>query len=112
MRKCFRLRKRLDFSKVYGTGRSAAGRLLVVYSLPIDTGELRIGFSAGKKMGTAVVRNRVKRRLKEVVRRRLGELQRGHYLVVIARSGAIKATIIDLDKEFIYLARRLRIWCG
>lgn len=112
MRKCFRLRKRPDFSRVYGAGRSAAGRLLVVYTLPNDTGELRIGFSAGKKIGKAVVRNRVKRRLKEVVRKHLGDLQRGYYLVVIARSGAVTSSITDIDKEFVYLARRLKVWCG
>jgi len=75
-------------------------------------GELRIGFSAGKKLGTAVVRNRVKRRLKEVVRKHLGQLARGHYFVVIARSGATKASLTEMDREFVAVAKRLKVWVG
>ncbi len=111
MQKRFRLRKRTEFSRVYGTGRSAAGRVLVLYVLPSE-GELRIGFSAGKKLGNAVVRNRAKRRLKEVVRKNLRQLAQGHFYVLIARSGAVKASLLEMEREFISVAKRLKIWVG
>lgn len=111
MQKRYRLRKRTEFSRVYGTGRSAASRALVLYALPSD-GELRVGFSAGRKLGTAVVRNRAKRRLKEVVRKNLSRLAHKHYYVVIARSGAVKSSLLEMEREFVSVAKRLKVWMG
>ncbi len=109
MRKRFRLRKRAEFSRVYGMGRSAASRVLVMYVLPSE-GDLRIGFSAGRKLGTAVVRNRAKRRLKEVVRKHLKQLACGHFYVVIARSGAVKASVLEMERDLVAVAKRLKVW--
>lgn len=111
MQKRYRLRKRALFSRVYGTGRSAAGRLLVLYVLPSD-GEMRVGLSAGRKLGTAVVRNRAKRRLREVVRKNLKQLAHGNFFVVIARTGVIKASLSEIEREFIAMAKRLKVWVG
>lgn len=111
MQKRYRLRKRALFSRVYGTGRSAAGRVLVLYVLPSE-GELCVGLSAGKKLGTAVVRNRAKRRLREVVRKNLKHLAQGNFFVVIARSGATTASLSEIERDFISAARRLKVWVG
>lgn len=63
-----RLRRREDFDTVYHRGRSWANNLLALRALPNGLDESRFGFSISKRVGNAVVRNRAKRRLREIVR--------------------------------------------
>lgn len=109
MRRSHRLKKKKDFAQVYEAGRSAAGRLLVLYSLPSNCDTVRIGFAAGRKLGNAVVRNRAKRVLREVARKRLGVISSRYNLIIIARSNALKANASDLDKELLFLLKKLSL---
>jgi len=109
MRRQHRLKRRQDFALVYDAGRSVSGRLLVLYCLHGEPSELKIGFAAGRKLGNAVIRNRIKRLLREVARQRLGSIALGHRLIVIARHNALKASIGELDKEFAYLLKKLNL---
>ena len=68
MRKELRLRRRKDFDNVFRRGRSWSNELLVLRTLPNDLPNNRYGFVTSKKLGKAVVRNRVRRRLREAVR--------------------------------------------
>ena len=60
-----RLKKDSDFKRVYNKGKSYGCKNLVLYYLPNGTDEFRVGFSISKKVGKAVVRNRIRRYLKE-----------------------------------------------
>jgi ribonuclease P protein component len=83
-----RLTRRGEFLKVAGRGRKAARPGLVLQALPQPAGGLRLGFTATKKIGNAVARNRAKRRLREAARLTLGEAPpAGWDLVLIARDG-------------------------
>lgn len=81
-------------------GRRAAGRFLVVHSIsssaPLDP---RVGFVVSKAVGVAVVRNRVKRRLRHLVRERLPKLPAGTMLVVRALPAAADASYADLGAD-------------
>lgn len=78
-----------DFDSVYRRGTSAAGRHLVVYAFARGEGDQpRLGLSVGKRVGSAVERNRVKRVLREEFARISGALAPGVDYVVIARPGA------------------------
>lgn len=68
MRKELRLRRRKDFDNVFRQGRSWNNELLVLRSLPNELKHNRYGFITSKRVGKAVVRNRVRRRLREAVR--------------------------------------------
>ncbi len=68
MRKQLRLRRRRDFDAVFREGQLLAHRLLVLRSLPNQLPHNRYGFVTSKQLGKAVVRNRVRRRLREGVR--------------------------------------------
>lgn len=82
-----RLTRRSEFLRVAGRGRKAARPALVLQALPQPEGPLRVGFTATKKIGNAVARNRAKRRLRAAARLTLAEAPPpGWDLVLIARN--------------------------
>ena len=92
MQRRHRLSRSRDFDAVYRHGRSVSTRFLVLYSFARDDdGPPRIGFAIPRGIGTAVVRNRVKRQLREAWRARLDDLPAGRDFVLIARPGLADA---------------------
>jgi len=69
----------------------------------------QVGFIVSRRIGDAVVRNRIRRRLREIVRHHQRELGAGVWLVVIARSAAASATYQQLEDEWLRLAKRASI---
>lgn len=111
-----RLTRRRDFAAVYGRKKSWAGPLLVLYvrrHSPADPAETRcFGFSVSKKVGKAVVRNRVKRRLRAICAVRGREWRRGFDAIFVARSAAAEATFADLDAALCALMGRAGLYAG
>jgi len=86
------------------------GGLLMLGVLQTESGAaLRVGFVTSRRVGGAVVRNRVRRRLREIVRRHQHEVMAGLWLVVVARSAAARASSAALEEEWLRLARRASI---
>jgi ribonuclease P protein component len=69
----------------------------------------RAGFVTSRRIGGAVVRNRVRRRLREIVRRHQHELREGFWFVLIAKNGAVSASYRSLEDEWLRLAKRASI---
>ncbi len=105
-----RLRKTSEFETVRRNGRSWSDRLLVLQALPNDRPVTRTGFSVGKRIGNAVLRNVTKRRLREAVR--LMPIQDGWDIVLIARKDATSADFKELNRSVATLCRRARILAG
>ena len=103
MQRTYRLQKNKQFQYVYRRGKSSACKDIVL--LHARGAGLKVGFSISKKIGNAVVRNRVKRRLRECFRPYLGQLKLGWY-VVVARPGADKAAFAELAKGMAYLLKK------
>ena len=95
------------FRKLYRKGKSAAGKYLVRYCRRNGTEENRIGLTVSAKLGHAVVRNRLRRRLREVYRLHENQFQPGWDLVVVARSRAVNAPYQKLEKAYLSLADQL-----
>ena len=92
MQRRHRLSRSRDFDAVYRHGRSVSTRFLVLYSFARDDdGPPRIGFAVPRGTGSAVVRNRVKRQLREAWRARLEQIPGGRDYVLIARPGLAEA---------------------
>ena len=86
MKRANRLSRSRDFDAVHRRGRSVSSRFLVLYWLPQEEpAEPRIGFAVPRAAGGAVERNRIKRRLREAWRERLGRVPTGRDYVLIAR---------------------------
>jgi ribonuclease P protein component len=107
MRREQRLRKSSDFAASRRDGRSWANRFLVIVVRPNDLDRTRFGFVVGKRVGIAVVRNKVKRRLKEAARTSGADV--GWDVVFIARKDASTADYHQLQKSMHGLMRRADI---
>jgi ribonuclease P protein component len=109
-----RLRSPLDFERVRRRGRRVNGTYLALSYLKQEPeaaeAPLRVGFSVGKRVGKAVRRNLVKRRLRESLRRKLAALTPGWDLVLSARAGAAEADYVALDAQLRELLTRARLW--
>ena len=103
MERCYRLQKNRAFQYVYRKGRSVACRNLVMLAAP-GRG-LKVGFSVSRKVGKAVVRNKIRRRLRECFRPLMGDVKNGLY-VVVARPAAAEAAFDALEKDVRYLLRK------
>lgn len=104
MRKEGRLAKARDFAAVRRNGRSWSDKILVLQARPNDLDISRVGFSVSSRVGNAVTRNKVKRRLREAVRR--SGVQEGWDLVLIARKDAAAAGFGSLSSSMIGLLER------
>jgi ribonuclease P protein component len=102
-----RLRRRKDFSAVYSGGRAWSNHYLAARVLPRDTDGSRFGFAVGKRVGNAVVRNRVKRRLRAVAAGL--PVRPGWDIVVVARPAAATAGFTELAAALRSLLNRARV---
>lgn len=104
-----RLRRRGEFAAVQDGGRRVAGRYLVLLARPSDRPGDRLGVVASRRVGSAVRRNRAKRRLRELFRRRpAGEPAPALDLVAIAKPELATAPFVLIEREFVSALRRLR----
>ena len=102
-----RLTQRQQFRKVYTQGKSWVNGLLVMKAVPNGLEHSRFGFSVSKRVGKAVVRNRVRRVLRECVR--LTPYKTGWDVVFIARNPASEASYHQLERAVSKLARRANL---
>lgn len=114
--KARRVRSGRDFQRVRRRGRQVSGRYLALGYVRREAAAcgapLRAGFTVGKRVGGAVVRNRVKRRLREIVRHAQGSLAPGWDVVLNARPPAAGATYAELEAETRNLFTRAGLWVG
>ena len=96
--RCFRLKRQLDFHRVYRRGESRAYPAFVLHRKP-NGGEKRFGFSVSKKLGNAVVRNRVRRRLRHAVFGAVDAFPQGADYVFVARSAAVDLDSRELERQ-------------
>ena len=96
------------FQRLYRTNGQANG-YLVLYARKNRTGTNRVGITVGKKLGHAVVRNRVRRRLREVYRLNEDKFQPGWDIVVVARTRAVYADFAQLVDAYMTAAQKAGI---
>lgn len=107
LRKSDKLRKNKHFQAVYKSGKSFANRMLVLYVLPNQSDSRKIGFAAGKRLGNAVIRNRVKRLLRETYRLNQSKLPAGCDYILVGRQPAVGARCQDITASFLKLCDRI-----
>ena len=96
------------FRRLYHTSGFADG-LLVLYARKNRTDTNRVGITVSKKLGKAHVRNRARRRIREVYRLNEGQFQPGWDIVIVARSRAVEAPFEKLTASLLTLAKKAGI---
>lgn len=102
MRKAYRVKSEKDFQKVFHRGKSKANRQFVVYKLPKDGQKhFRVGISVGKKIGNAVIRNQVKRKIRHALMELDKEQNFNHELdfIVIARNPVNQMDYLEIKNS-------------
>lgn len=107
MQRRFSLTEGKRFAEIHQEGISAVNRLLVVRALPNGQDDSRFGFVVSKRIGNAVTRNLIKRRLREAIRE--NEIQGGWDAVFIARRGAADAEFQQLKRATSQLLQRIKL---
>lgn len=101
------LKKNYEFQRLYSKGKSAVTPYLVVYARKTKKRTNRIGITVSTKIGKAVVRNRVRRRLREIYRLAEDWFVPGTEIVVVARVRAVRADHAQLENAFMSACEKL-----
>lgn len=107
MKAAVTLKKNHEFRLLYRKGASAAAGSMVLYCRKNRLGCNRLGVTVSVKLGGAVVRNRARRRLREVYRLASPRLAQGWDIVLVARGRTAAASWKELNDSFLRLARKL-----
>lgn len=103
------LRKNKEFRRLYSRGKQAVSPLLAVYCRPNYKEVNRVGLTVGGKIGNAVKRNRVRRRLKEIYRLNESAIRTGFDIVIVARVRAESALYRELEASYLSLCAKLKL---
>ena len=104
-----RIVRSIDYREIYKAGRKIHSKKFVLFGRMNAIGHSRLGITVSKKVGGAVVRNRVKRLFREVFRRSLREIPNHFDIVVNAKTDCAGASYMELRDEFVNAAKKLRI---
>ena len=103
------LKQNHEFRRLYSKGRNAALPYFAVYCRKTGRPYSRLGLTTGVKLGNAVKRNRVRRRMRELYRTNESKLRPGYDIVMVARTRAIFARYSDLESSFLRLMKKLEL---
>ena len=110
LRKSFRVKKEKDFNAIFKEGKSFANRKFVIYRLENNEIHFRVGLSVSKKLGNAVTRNQIKRRIRHVLIQNSNQLVDNFYFVVIARKGVELLEYAEIEKNLLHVLRLAKIY--
>lgn len=101
------LKQNHEFRRLYTKGKTAASPYMAIYCRKNRRPQSRLGLTTGVKLGNAVCRNRVRRRLREVYRTNETRLLPGWDIVIVARVKAVYARYAELERSFLMLIGKL-----
>lgn len=104
------LKMNYEFQRVYKKGRFFVGKFMILYAYANNLNKDRLGITVGKKVGKSVVRNRIKRLVKENYRLFEDFVKDGYDLVLVARRFDVAPCFADIRKEMKFLLRKLKIF--
>ena len=110
MKKNFRVKREKDFKEIFQYGTSFANRKFVVYQLENQQNHFRVGLSVSKKLGNAVTRNQIKRRIRHILLNVREHLADNVDFVVIARKGVEGLDYAEMEKNLLHVLKLSKIY--
>lgn len=110
MKKTVTLKKNYEFSRVFNKGKFFAGRYIILYAMPNQSGNSRLGITASKKVGSSVKRNRIKRLIRESYLLLEEYVKDGYDLVFVARKFMADLSFWDVHREMKFLLKKLEVF--
>lgn len=106
MKKSFRVKKDREFQKVFHKGKSTANRQFVIYQYnKEDQSHFRVGISVSKKLGNAVTRNRLKRRIRHILMEFDDQLAQDVDFIVIARQPIVQMSYQEMKSSMMHVLK-------
>lgn len=105
-----RLKKNVEFKNVYKKGKSFPDKFVVIYLCKNARNVTRVGFTASKKVGNSVKRNKARRLMKETFRNNSANIKTGYDIVFIARVAINDANYYDVEKSISRVMKRSKIY--
>ncbi|NRG43374.1 ribonuclease P protein component [Bacillus sp. CRN 9] len=110
MKKEFRVKKNKEFQEAFKRGKSFANRQFVVYSLQKDEqSHFRIGLSVSKKIGNAVMRNQIKRYIRQAFHELNADLKQNYDFIIIARKPTADMDFFEIKKSLIHVLKLSKV---
>ncbi len=110
MNRRYSLKRNKEFRYVYKTGRSVGCKNIVLFYRTKKTPDLRIGFSVSRKVGKSVVRNKVRRRMKEAMRALIGSTDQRVLLIFVAKPSITQAPYKTVSQDIKYLLKKAGLY--
>jgi len=110
LKKRFRVKKEKDFNAIFKEGKSFANRKFVIYRLENNEQHFRVGLSVSKKLGNAVMRNQIKRRIRHILIEHKNQLVENVDFVVIARKGVEILDYAEMEKNLLHVLKLSKIY--
>ena len=110
MKKNFRVKREKDFKAIFKEGTSFANRKFVIYRLENKQKHFRVGLSVSKRLGNAVTRNQIKRRIRHILQNTKGEISEDVDFVVIARNGVEALGYAEMEKNLLHVLKLSKIY--
>ena len=107
MKKTIAIKKNHEFRRLYNRGTSAVSPFFAIYCQKNRRGGSRLGITTGVKLGNAVKRNRVRRRIRELYRTNACDMIPGYDIVVVARNRAVYSRYETMRRSYLQLIDQL-----
>jgi ribonuclease P protein component len=110
MKKTYRIKKNAEFQEIFKKGKSVANRQFVVYSFKRAENEnFKFGLSVSKKVGNSVIRNQIKRYLRQTLLELSNQIHKDVEFIIIARKPAATMDFAEIKSSMIHVLRLARI---
>lgn len=106
MKKEYTLKKRKQFNWTFKNGKQVYSKDIVLVYTESKAKKYKVGFSVTKKVGKAVVRNKIKRRLKAIVTNLQNDILNKHTLIFVAKPSSVDCLFSDLEEQVMFLLKK------
>lgn len=106
MKKTVSMKYNRDFKRLYAKGKSLCAGYLVMYYKKVNKQENTLGITVTKKLGKAVVRNRIRRLIRESYRLKEADITGGYYIVFVARGKSVGASFDQISRDMSFLLKK------